>query len=89
MAFNGTQIKTNKQSPDTEGDGLKDGEEITVSIVRKGNRAVIRGKYNSDPTRSDTDDDGLYDGTAQYVRGYVKVAPKDPDNFNKNGDKEL
>jgi len=39
---------TNPKNPDTDGDGLKDGEEVTT--------------YKTDPIKTDTDSDGLTDG---------------------------
>ena len=43
------KLGTNPESPDTDGDGLKDGEEVT--------------RYTTDPTKPDTDGDGLNDGS--------------------------
>ena len=45
------------QNPDSDGDGLKDGEEITVTKV--GNKIFIR--MTSNPTLSDSDFDGIND----------------------------
>jgi outer membrane protein OmpA-like peptidoglycan-associated protein len=42
------QFKTDKNNPDTDGDGLKDGEEVKT--------------YHTNPTKADTDGDGLSDG---------------------------
>lgn len=41
-------LKTDPKNPDTDGDGLKDGEEVN--------------KYKTDPLKADTDGDGLSDG---------------------------
>src|SRR3989339_1548606 len=41
-------LGTDPKNPDTDGDGLKDGEEVT--------------KYKTDPLKADTDGDGLNDG---------------------------
>ncbi len=41
-------LKTDPKNPDTDGDGLKDGEEVN--------------KYKTDPLKADTDGDGLNDG---------------------------
>ena len=44
---------TEPYNEDTDGDGLKDGEEINT--------------YGTDPLKVDTDDDGLYDGDEIYL----------------------
>jgi len=44
----GSQAGVNPTNPDTDGDGLSDGEEVNT--------------YNTDPTNPDTDGDGLNDG---------------------------
>lgn len=45
-------------------------------------------EYYSDPTKIDSDGDGLEDGRAVYVYG-KKVAPKDSQPLVKNGTKEI
>lgn len=49
--------KLNPSNPDTDGDKLKDGKEIT--ITERGSKVYV--KYISDPTKKDTDDDGYSD----------------------------
>jgi FtsZ-interacting cell division protein ZipA len=44
------RIGTNADNPDTDGDGLLDGDEVRL--------------YHSDPLKSDTDGDGITDGKA-------------------------
>lgn len=74
----------NYQSADTDGDGIDDGEEI--SIVKKDDRVYIKMKSN--PTEKDTDGDGLMDGKPIYA-GSKKIAPKDPEPLYCNGPKGI
>ncbi len=66
-AFNGVQIKTDKNNADTDGDRLYDGEEIEVIYVYNGatleesTKLLFYGKMFSDPTNPDTDGDGVSD----------------------------
>src|SRR3990170_4227969 len=65
------EIGTDPENPDTDGDGLKDGEEVnnyksnplnadTDGDGLKDGDEV--NKYKTDPLKTDTDVDGLYDG---------------------------
>ena len=87
IMFNGVKLKLDKLNPDTDGDGLLDGEEI-VELKYEYNadksKVKVTGKLKSDPTSIDTDGDGLYDGTARTVNGRI-VAPIDPDSTQPNG----
>ena len=56
--------QTNPQVPDTDGDGLLDGEEVNV--------------YNTHPLRTDTDADGLADGP-EVVSYHTNPLVKDSD----------
>ncbi|MCZ6775014.1 MAG: OmpA family protein [Ignavibacteria bacterium] len=65
------RLGTNPELADTEGDGLKDGEEIKryktnpLSIDTDGDGLADGDevfKYKTDPARTDTDEDGLGDG---------------------------
>ncbi len=49
------ELKTNPQNPDTDGDGLKDGDEVLV--------------WNTDPLNPDSDSDGYKDGE-EVKNGY-------------------
>ena len=65
----GEIIYTDPLNADTDGDGLKDGEEIipqfkfvdSLSIGLPGVSCGIYFKMNSDPNMSDTDGDGMKD----------------------------
>ena len=73
VAFNGTKIPLDKNNPDTDGDGLPDGEEILVNLKYNEDqtKVIISGKYNSNPTLVDSDSDGVNDpdDTAPLKKG--------------------
>ncbi len=84
------ELKTDPDNPDTDGDGLQDGEEVhkyhtnplkadTDGDGLKDGDEVT--KYKTDPLRADTDDDGLRD--ADEVMKY-QTNPLKPDS---DGDK--
>src|SRR3972149_4854007 len=65
------EIGTDPENPDTDGDGLKDGEEVNnyksnpLNADTDGeglNDGDEVNKYKTDPLKTDTDVDGLYDG---------------------------
>lgn len=64
VMFNGVEIKTDKNNPDTDGDGLLDGEEV-VELNYEYNatktQVIVRGKILSNPFEQDSDGDGLLD----------------------------
>ena len=64
-------LGTDPKNPDTDGDGLKDGEEVN--------------KYKADPLKTDTDGDGLGDGdeVMKYKTDPLK-ADTDGDGLNDN-----
>lgn len=63
VAFAGFTYKPDKNNPDSDSDGLLDGEEIrTVTVLSlDGTQMTILGKVYSDPTKVDTDGDGVFD----------------------------
>jgi outer membrane protein OmpA-like peptidoglycan-associated protein len=84
------ELRTDPDNPDTDGDGLQDGEEVhkyrtnplkadTDGDGLKDGDEVM--KYKSDPVKADTDDDGLRD--ADEVMKY-QTNPLKPDS---DGDK--
>jgi len=89
---------TDPDNPDTDGDGLKDGEEVNTYLTNplnpdtdgdglKDGEEVL--KYKTDPNKADTDGDGLKDG--EEVNTYKTdplVADTDKDGL-KDGDEVL
>lgn len=73
---------------DSDGDGLKDGEEITIRSEWMQQAGTTPSRYiyaflRSDPTKEDTDGDGMHDGRPRATRG-VEVVPKDPEPLHVN-----
>ncbi|HTM68071.1 MAG TPA: binary toxin-like calcium binding domain-containing protein [Candidatus Binatia bacterium] len=62
---------TDPANPDTDGDGLKDGEEVQV--------------YKTDPTKADTDGDGYKDGDEVYA-GFDPTQPGNARLTDTDGD---
>lgn len=63
VVFEGVGYTLDKINPDTDGDGLLDGEEIRTVVIYSadGTKMTIMGKVYSDPTKVDTDGDGFGD----------------------------
>lgn len=57
----GTVYVTDSHNADTDGDGLTDSEEAGEAVSESPGRTIYAGI--SDPTKSDSDDDGLEDRT--------------------------
>ncbi len=69
----GTVIRTDPSKSDTDGDGLLDGEEITIYYDES--TGTVTFTKNSDPNLVDADGDGLWDNcdpkpNDQYNKGY-------------------
>ncbi len=87
VIFNGIKLTLDKNNPDTDGDGLFDGEEIAEFNYKYNedrSKVIVTGKMKSNPTSIDSDGDGLYDNQARLAKGEI-VAPKDPDSTKPNG----
>ena len=58
-------VKTDPDNPDTDDDGLCDGEEVNGFEIKSGNPKgeIIPWTAYTDPSRKDTDEDGVSDGT--------------------------
>ncbi len=90
---------SNTGTADTDGDSLLDKDELILSpevfsmgtfINKLGYASSMEYNipvynYNSDPTKTDTDDDGLFDGMPRYTKDDKVAAPKDSQPKVKNG----
>ncbi len=63
VVFDGIGYALDKANPDTDGDGVLDGDEIRTVVIFSvdGTQMTIVGKVYSDPTRTDSDYDGIDD----------------------------
>ena len=98
---NGTVIYTDPDNPDTDGDGLLDGEEVNNlpsywlhNIFDGFDMPIQVGGYiftmNSNPNKRDSDDDGLLDGKPVMDEGTNnRIAPKDPNPMTVDGPKGM
>jgi large repetitive protein len=66
------RIGTDPNDPDTDGDGLRDGPEVFVTLT--------------DPLDDDTDDDGLTDGEEDDGDGIVRASETSPRLADTDGD---
>ena len=84
--FNGKIIECDKNNADTDGDGLKDGEEVVIKKIYNASKKKYRiyAKLKSNPTLKDSDGDGLLDNT-DIKRGNSVIAPKDNNCLKYNG----
>ncbi len=95
---NGTTVFTDPNNPDSDYDGLLDGEEIlqivnampaqTYNSFNTNNQyefaqSSLIFRMRSDPHSADSDDDGLLDGSP-IMYGRFAVAPKDPYPLDKD-----
>jgi hypothetical protein len=67
--------ETDPNEPDSDGDGLMDGEEGRLS------KEGTLGPNDSSPLLCDTDDDGASDGTEQRVGTFVNLCDTDEDGL--------
>lgn len=66
VIFNGITIKLDKNNPDSDGDGLLDGEEVAELNYQYNHdktKVIVTGKLLSNPLESDSDYDGKPDST--------------------------
>lgn len=82
--FSGVELHLDKNNPDTDGDGLLDGEELELKYEYRNNNSevCVTARLHSNPLKPDTDDDGFSD--------LVDATPIDPicyrdfDTYKKN-----
>ena len=88
VLFNGVTLKLDKNNPDSDGDGLKDGEEVKLKYEYNADKTkvIVTGSLTTNPTMIDSDGDGLYDNRARMAYdGETIAAPKDPEPLVYNG----
>ena len=83
-----TDTGTDPNNPDTDGDGLTDGEEVNGILSPK----MALGMIQTDPLDPDSDDDGCTDGQELGSNEFLGGL-RDPNNFwdlfDTNGDKSV
>lgn len=81
VMFNGVTLKLDKNNPDSDGDGVLDGEEVAELNYQYNadkTQVIVTGKLLSNPLDEDTDGDGISD-EEELVIG---TDPKDDDTDN-------
>ena len=84
--FSGLSYNNVQANDDYDSDGLKNGEELQVES-RDGDD-YIHLAMSSDPTKKDSDNDGLYDNEPRVSKG-AEIAPKDPNPLVYDGAKNM
>lgn len=70
VMFNGVNIKLDKNNPDSDGDGLSDGEEVAELNYQYNadkTQVIVTGKLISNPLSTDSDSDGLTDEEEAFI----------------------
>ena len=83
--FNGFTVKLDKNNPDSDDDGLEDGEEVKLIYEYNEDKTQVKvtGKFLSNPNAEDTDKDGLTDWDELYCYDtYALFADSDRDGLN-------
>ena len=85
--FSGLSYNNVQANADYDSDGLKNGDELKVES-REGDD-YIHLVMTSDPTKKDSDNDGLYDNEPR-INGNTEIAPKDPNPMQDiDGEKNM
>ena len=84
VMFNGVTLKLDKNNPDSDGDGLDDGEEV-VELNYQYNIAktqvIVTGKLLSDPLHEDSDGDGISDEEETNIGTDPRIEDTDGDGL--------
>lgn len=81
VMFNGVTIKLDKYNPDSDSDGVLDGEEVVELNYQYNSdktKVIVTGKLMSNPLNEDTDEDGISD----EEESIIGTDPKDSDTDN-------
>ncbi len=79
VLFNGVSLTLDKDNPDTDGDGIPDGEEIDSLDYRYNadhTKVIVTGRLITDPTSADSDGDDISDEDESDF----KTNPMNPDS---------
>ena len=74
IIFNGVKLSLDKNKKDTDGDGIKDGDEVVITKEYNADRTKVKvtGKLVlGNPTKPDTDGDGFNDGEDKEPLDYT------------------
>lgn len=86
VMFNGVTIKLDKYNPDTDGDGVLDGEEVAELNYQYNadkTQVIVTGKLIANPLSKDSDGDGLTDEEEIYLYGTSPmISDTDGDGLN-------
>ena len=84
VMFNGVTIKLDKNNPDSDGDGLTDGEEVAELNYQYNSdksKVIVTGKLLSNPLEEDTDGDGISDEEEYIIGTNPRLADTDGDGL--------
>lgn len=85
ILFNGVTIELNKNNPDSDGDGLLDGEEVaelTYQYNEDRTKVIVTGRILSNPTEADSDGDGISDEEENVIGTDPNLVDTDGDGLS-------
>lgn len=85
VMFNGINIKLDKNNPDSDGDGLSDGEEVAELNYQYNadkTQVIVTGKLLSNPLEEDTDGDGVSDEEELLIGTNPALSDTDGDGLD-------
>lgn len=85
VMFNGRTIRLDKNNPDSDGDGVLDGEEVAELNYQYNadrSKVIVTGKLLSNPLEQDTDGDGISDEEENLIGTDPRVADTDGDGLS-------
>lgn len=85
VMFNGLTVTLDKNNPDTDGDGLSDGEEVAeLNYQYNADRTqvIVTGRLLSNPLEQDTDGDGISDEEEMLIGTSPTLKDTDGDGLD-------